>query len=180
MPLIIVDTENMTQLFLGVDVGSSSGAFAIITNEFKVLCLKDFTGWPDFYGIVSKSVENIKFAALEHVFIWPGAAAKASTSFMKNAGAFEALLEVMGIPRELIVPQKWQKVILGALNKPVTKGLPTAEANKIKRDHKKRIKEISLLKATQRFGIELKESEHGKADALNLALYAMKFYQGQI
>lgn len=165
------------QIFLGVDVGTRAGAYALIRSDFTVLRAQNFTTFIDFHSAVT-AAGPITFAALELVRVWPGASAQASTTFMKNAGGYEAILEVLGIKRELVHPKRWQKDILGQLAKPVTRGLPAKDANKIKREYKKKIKETSIKKANERFGIQIEND--GIADALNIALYGMRVFYCQV
>lgn len=170
-------TWGLFKMFLGIDPGLS-GAYAIISETYIVQALADFIGFRPFYAIVKDTMPILTF--IEDVHIWPGASAAGSTTFMKNAGGYEAILEALNIKRLQETPQTWQKAILGTIAKVSTKTLPKKEADRLKREHKKKIKKASVDFANKYFGLQLKDSEDGKADALNMALYALKFHKNQL
>lgn len=167
----------MSSYFLGIDPGVS-GALALIRDDNFVMLSDDFESFSKHYQQLKGYQINLSF--LENVWIMPGAASKSSTTFMKNAGGWEALLSILGIKHMLDTPQTWQKEILGVIPKAITKGLEKKEADRVKREHKKKIKEKSVQEANRFFGLDLKNTEDGKADALNMARFAMKYFHNKV
>lgn len=164
--------------FLGCDPGES-GAFAIIKSDYTVEIIEDFSTFSRFFEVLTTYKERLSFAIIELVFIFPGSRASASTTFMKNTGALEAFCEILNIKRDLVPPQKWQKAILGSITRPNTKELEKKEKNKILTAHRKSIKQLSINKANLRFGLNLTSNDDGKADALNMALYGLKYFNNE-
>lgn len=167
----------MTSYFLGCDPGVS-GAIAVIRNDSFVMLCEDFTSFRKHYEQLKDLEINLAF--IEDVHIWAGSGAKSSTTFMKNAGGWLSLLEILNVKHLLESPQTWQKKIIGTIPKPATKGLEKKDADRIKREHKKAIKLRSVQTANRFFGLDLSSGDDGKADALNMALYAMKYHMNQL
>lgn len=168
------------RVFIGIDPGVS-GAYAIIDEDFKILSLENFTNFKKFWNDLGEygPFANIeRFIVLEDVRIWPGASSQSSTTFMKQVGGLEAIIEVHGVKYEKRLPEKWQKEIGGFPVKPITKGLEKKEADRIKREHKNNIKAHSIKIANAFFGTELSKKEDGKADALNMARLGFKIIRG--
>lgn len=165
--------EAEVKYFLGIDPGVS-GAFAIIDQNYKVLELHSFSSFHFIHDRLSNY--KITMAVMEEVFIWRGSAAKGSTTFMKNAGGWEALLEVLDIPHALIKPDVWMKSTIGLVPRPKTKGMEKKAAAAIKRKHTAGIKLRSISKANKLFVTHLQPKDDGKADALNMARYAMNHF----
>jgi len=140
---------------LGIDPGAS-GAIALITADVvlvenypgDVVAAADLVrGWSARY--------QIRLAALERVASRPGQGVSSTFTFGSNFGAWQGILAALGIPYTLPTPASWQK------------GLITPSDGS---DPKAR----SLAVARRLFPtVDLhRKSDHGKADALLLALYA--------
>lgn len=164
-------------MYLGIDPGVS-GAFAII-DEHKHTLVENFTSFPEIFLAIKPHL--ITLAYIEKVHIMPGAASQGSQTFMMNFGGWIALLDIAGIPYLLKAPTVWQNAIVGAVDKISTKGIEDPkEKARLKREHKKKIKQKSVDFANRYWGdLNLKSSEDGKADAINMALYAMKYHKNQ-
>lgn len=160
-------------LFLGIDPGES-GAFAIVDSDNNVLELHDFHSFLHFFEFVSRI--GFKGAAMESVRLWGIESAQAGTTFMKNAGGEEAILQCLQIRHVMVEPQTWQKSLGVSIAKSVTKGLESKEAAKIRRKDKERLKQKSIEVASKYYGIQEIALNHGKADALNVARYAMEVF----
>ena len=169
------------ELFLGIDPGKS-GAFALIDSDMRPILTENFSNFFRFNEVLNIYKSDIKFCAIELVFIISLTRANSATTFMKNAGGMEALCEAAGLRRELITPQRWQKEILGVIHirKKKDKTESTKDALKRRNENREKIKLLSVQKANMRFGINLNNKQDGIADACNLALYAMKSFRGNL
>lgn len=96
--------------YLGIDPGSSSGAYVLITSEKHILLAKDFTSYSD----IVHDLKDVKIfhAVLEHVHAFPKQGVSSVFKFGANFGAWEGILTALEIPYSLITPQRWQKSIL--------------------------------------------------------------------
>lgn len=165
-------------MYLGIDPGVS-GAFAVIDEHEHVL-IENFTNFKHIHTVLCRM--PIKLAYLEKVHIMPGSSSQGSQTFMMNFGSWISLLDILSIPYILKAPTIWQNTICGATEKVSTKGITdTKEKARLKREHKKKIKAKSVEFANRYWkNLDLKPSEDGKADAINMALYAMKYHKSQI
>lgn len=160
--------------FIGIDPGVS-GAYAIVRADLHIEKIADFTSMLDIYESIREY--RPKGAIMEAVHIWTGSASKASTTFMKNAGGIEAILEVLMIRHQLIQPQFWQKQCGVIITKPPVVGkLTEAQRRKRNAEHKARLKEKSIQQAARFFGLNQKTLNDAKADALNMARIAINMF----
>lgn len=102
---------------------------------------------------------------LEKVHSMPKQRPTAIWTFAENYGALKALLLAYGISRVDVEPKTWQKAI-GATREAVPKGATPSVKERIKREAKKRIKEIVEAKYPQ-IKVTLET-----ADALGILMYA--------
>lgn len=152
-------------IVIGIDVGFS-GAIAILNNTK----IKDLIDMPILK--VSKKthldanrVKNIMIdSKAEHVFIekaqaMPKQGIASTASYMKSAGIIEGVCVGLGIPYTLVTPQAWKKEMMQGMGKE---------------------KEASIFRAKQLYpDIDFpRKKDHGKADALLIALYGTRVLCG--
>ena len=106
-------------LYIGIDPGSSSGAFAfilqtptiklVVTHRFKDNTEKEMCEhlrkWRDDTKI---SGDNIR-AIIEDVHTFPGQGISSAGKFMRNKGLIEGFLMALNIPYKRVSPQRWVK-----------------------------------------------------------------------
>jgi len=110
-----MENRQYVSVFVGVDPGKS-GSMAVLYiagDGYHVLVLRPF-GEAEFLAELrnverlAKSGVVVK-AVVEHVGGMPGQSAPASFNFGDNFGFTRGLLTALGIPYELVRPQKWKK-----------------------------------------------------------------------
>lgn len=177
--------------FIGIDPGKSGG-YAVISRDLSIQKIANFTSMKDLYETIKQF--KIRGAVLEEVHMMPNTAAKSGTTFMKNAGGEEAILEVT-CRYQLIKPQAWQKECGVVVAKPKLppkidkkkfagnkKELNAAMAKRkkdvqrINREHKEKVKEKSIAIASRYFSIKQSELNEHTADALNMARVAARIF----
>lgn len=166
-------------MYLGIDPGVS-GAYAVIDeHQHRILETFKETSWINIYTVLSGN--PIKLAFIEDVYIRGGEGSKSSKTFMMNFGQWMLILALLDIPHLLKSPQVWQKQIIGVVEKISTKDVTDKKVkDRMAREHKKKIKAKSVEYANRYWGnLNLKSTEDGKADALNMAVYAMKYHLNQ-
>lgn len=148
--------------FVGIDPGKTGGITSL-RGDGKLVWSK-FTTWQEMKSFIDSEVRmsDSVFVALEDVHGFPGMHVKAVTTFMKNAGGWEALLEVMGVSHSLIPPTRWQKNVLGVFPKGESKPRALAFAQK--------------YWPAQQF----RKAHSGPIDAALLALYLQRLSLGQV
>lgn len=92
-------------IYIGIDVGKS-GAFAYV-------CDGDSSVYPwdneTFINALKVLKQNGCIACVEKVGAMKGQGVTSMFSFGKSAGYIEGVLETLGIPYQLVPPQKWKK-----------------------------------------------------------------------
>lgn len=133
---------------IGLDPGSSSGAWAAIDHTNKVIGCGDIANKDG--RIVAKTLYDLLMACVspkdtamivvESVHTMPGQGVASQGKFMRAAGAIEAVAELTGFQLILVSPQKWKKH-MGLIGQDKKAGLflarelfPEAKLTKIK-DH---------------------------------------------
>lgn len=144
----------MEKAFVGIDPGAS-GAIALLSQSDAIVsefgCLRHagnvLRGWSNNYQII--------LVALESVHAMPGQGVTSMFNFGRNVGQWEGLIECLGLPCVQPTPQTWQKGLL-------------------KKSDGKDTKDRSLTVARRIFpSVDLHcKGDHGKSDALLLALWA--------
>lgn len=147
----------MQTAFLGVDPGAS-GAVALITADEHLV--EPWPGDPVAAADLVRSwcaSHKIRLAALERVSARPGQGVSSTFSFGANYGTWQGILAGLGIPFMMPTPATWQRGLI----------VPSDGA-----DPKAR----SLAVARRLFPtVDLhRKGDHGKADALLLAMYAQR------
>lgn len=138
--------------YLGIDPGKTGG-YALVNREGKIQVISAFHSWTETRNSLLP-FNDIAFCAIEKVASLSGQGVKSTFTFGMNYGAWLAFLELYSISHELIPPPRWQQKLLGHFPKGQSK-------------------ERSLNFINRRYPhANFKKSEHGKTDAICLALYA--------
>ena len=146
--------------FMGVDPGKT-GAYAVISGDFTFAEAWEFG--PEL-GTVSDRIKElaeayqIALCCIEQVGPDPKWGKNRIAVFLKNAGHWEGILACTKIPYFSATPRTWQRGVYDS-------------ATRVKDT-----KLVSLAHAKRRFPmVDLsRKKDHGKADALNMALWARK------
>ena len=144
-------------LFVGIDPGQT-GALAAIDGTRKARFLAkapdSAAGMADLVREVRR-VGPIRLAVLERTQAMPGNGVVAMHNYGRHAGAWEGVLATLRVPVTQPYPKVWQVLVRA----------PGCRRG----DTKKR----SIASARRLFGVELKRSQDGMADALHMALWAL-------
>jgi len=147
--------------YAGIDPGQG-GALAIVSDN-----MQEAFAW-DFPGSIEAAADLLREVFLEHhplltgiekVGAMPKQGVSSTFAFGQNYGAWLGALASLQMPHILVTPGKWQKALLDS-----SPG-----------DTKQR----SLSMARRLFpNVELSRvKDHGRADALLLALYSSRWHQ---
>jgi crossover junction endodeoxyribonuclease RuvC len=99
--------------FIGLDPGSSSGAYGIIDHDGKYVTCGDIPTVDSrvdvrlLFSRINLFVES--YYAVEDVHTMPKQGIASSGKFMRAAGAIEATAALTGAPMMLVTPQRWKK-----------------------------------------------------------------------
>lgn len=105
----------MNRVFIGVDPGKNGG-LAIIWDDGKITAEAwDDTEFIELMRIAAKhlAAEGLNaVCCVEKVGAAPKQGVTSMFNFGKSAGFIEGVLQALGIPYQLITPQKWKKEFL--------------------------------------------------------------------
>lgn len=147
---------------IGIDPGKNGGIAVITPNktwarvyseEVLLLVLGYYQDWSD--GVI---------CYLEHVHAMPKQGVSSTFNFGMNFGFIQGVLKAYGIPYELVTPQKWKKEFSC-----------TSDKNTSIEVCKRLFPNVNL-KATDR----CKKDHDGMAEALLIAEYGRRHYNGQL
>lgn len=100
----------MTNIYIGVDPGKK-GAFAVIdgpNREAFAWSDSEFAAFMAQYSDAARARRCNIVAAVEKVGARPHQGVVSTFSFGKSAGFIEGVLTAVGIPFQLVTPQKWK------------------------------------------------------------------------
>lgn len=101
----------MSKVIIGIDPGALGGIAVINGDEVKAIRMPET--FPDIYNTLHDygfSLEDTVIAYLENVgHGLPGQSSKATATFARHNGHLEMALYALGIPTEMVTPQKWMK-----------------------------------------------------------------------
>lgn len=101
------------KIFIGLDPGSSSGAYGIIDEDGEYVTCGDIPvidGRVDARSLfVLLDMPFDGYIAVENVHTMPGQGIASSGKFMRAAGAIEATAVLTSCPVTLVNPQMWKK-----------------------------------------------------------------------
>lgn len=151
-------------IYVGIDPGQKGG-YAVISKSETGQAVFAYP-WDDtFFAMEMASLMHMKehgiVAAVEKVGARPGQGTVSMFNFGKNAGYIEGVLSALGIPYQLVPPNKWKKdfSLIGK-----DKQASIATCHKLFPDLD--------LKRTER----CKTDSDGKAEATLLAEYARRHF----
>lgn len=152
------------RIWLGIDPGQS-GAMAFISTGPKVMDFEDgeCISWlkaisDQLISPLGKDYPQAK-AVLEKVHSMPKQGVASSFGFGMNFGIWRGRLEALGIPYDLVTPQKWQKVMFDSQTRGDRKAMSLDRARRL-------FPEMSdMLK---------RKKDHSRADALLIAEYCRR------
>lgn len=151
-------------LFLGIDIGKKGG-IAQLDSEGKAAAWRMPEDAMEVAKLIRKLLADqvalgrrIDLVCVERVGAMPKQGVKSMFTFGTGYGVILGALAALDIPHMLVTPRQWQKEMLDA---------GTGET-----------KERSLNMARRLFpAVDLRfKSDDGKADALHMARYAMKYF----
>jgi len=150
---------------LGIDPGKK-GAVAVVSDGF----FSEARVWP-YPGDTVSAADLIReivtefrpaLCALEKVASMPRDGRASAFSFGRNLGAWEGILAALGLPYVYVTPQKWQRALLDSAGGPNPKTRSLAMARRL----------FPALDLSRK-------GDHGKADALHLARWALREFHGR-
>jgi hypothetical protein len=176
---------NIAPCVVGIDPGLGGGiAFLRLTGEAVAVYLMPTLGGPkrevdgaELAAILSRSSVSgrIALAAVESVASRPAQGIVSAFTFGRACGVVDGVLAALGIPRESVAPQRWQKEVIGL---PAKGGDPKAR--------RKAAKDRSLAYARRRFpSVSLvpegcRVESDGLADALGIAEFARRLVAREV
>lgn len=158
------------KFFAGIDPGMSKqapGAWAYVSEDLSVV---EAYLWPEV-GITevayiwnSGDLSSIALAVLERQQVMPKQGAVTGGKIMENYGQWQGLLLGLSVPHRIENAKTWQAHIL--------------DAGKGRHKGREAVKLASVGHAKRVFpGVDIsRKKDWGKADALNMALFARKIF----
>lgn len=151
-----------TDVSIGIDPGKSGAIAILLDGKISLLTAFETAGLTDvakaIVGEHRDSFEGHTACCVEKVGAMPGQGVTSMFSFGKTAGYIEGVLDAMGIPYQLVPPQRWKKEF--GLNSDKEKSIEVA----------KRLFPGVNLRRTDR----CKKDHDGMAEALLMAEYARR------
>lgn len=99
---------------VGIDPGSASGSYAVLTLDGKVLftgCFKKKSPH-DFKNDMKLSIiGSIALVWVEKVGAMPGQGIVSAFHFAENFGMIQGVLATLEVPHEIIRPLEWQRLL---------------------------------------------------------------------
>jgi hypothetical protein len=153
-------------IYIGLDPGSSSGAYGIINHDEDFIACGDILsvdGRVDAIWLYEKimswvNVYDTAMIAVESVHSMPKQGIASTAKFMRAAGVIEAVAALTRYPYILVTPQAWKKYH-GLIGSAKSASLETARLHWEDAD-------LRLVK------------HHGRADALLMALWLKRKNHG--
>ena len=155
----------MITIYIGIDPGQT-GAIAILPDQESMLANKVFD-FDDGNALIclkniGREVSNGTIQAkaiIEKVGAMPKQGVSSTFKFGTNYGQWIGRLEALGIPFDFVTPQKWKKVMFDSMVKGNVKEMSRNRAQRLLPNMADRLK---------------RKMDHNRAEALLIALYAMK------
>ena len=155
----------MTRLYLGIDPGLT-GAIALVNADGTLFAVEDLPTTARGSGRVKRELDaaglvhllrphaaDIAFGLVERVGAMPGQGVASMFSLGHSTGVLDGILAALGIPHRVVTPATWKKLA----ELPADKALTLSAA-------RRRWPGASLTRVR----------DHGRAEALFLALVAMR------
>jgi len=154
------------RIFIGIDPGQTGAMAMIAPKGIKVWDYDDGEGI-SWLKELSVQIKNslltrdpiYSHAVLEKVHSMPKQGVSSSFKFGDNFGQWKGRLDALGIPYDLVTPQKWQKEIFDSMTKTDRKTMSLDRARRL-------FPEMSdMLK---------RKKDHNRAEALLIAEYCRR------
>lgn len=164
-----IDMKSNYDYIIGIDPGKD-GAVAILDwhDNCEYFRLGKVQERRAMIALLTKTARS-SFIVMEDVHSVYGAAAKSNFGFGRELGRILGILEALDVEPDLYVaPTKWQSLMMNPPLRPLYSIYEKKIAEKIRREHVKRLKAESIRAAKAAFSIE-GDLHDGAADALNIA-----------
>lgn len=155
-----MNSVNIDSAFLGFDPGKD-GAMAVVGPHLVPSAVAFDKG---LYVAELRDLKKqfLLFAVIEHVNAMPGQGVTSCFSFGESFGWLQGVLDALGIPYELVRPQKWKKEFSC-----------TSDKNTSIEVAHRLFPEVDLRRTPQ-----CRKPHDGKAEALLMAEYARRVRNG--
>jgi len=146
--------------FGGVDPGAT-GALAIINEEAKAIQIVDWDEPSELWGNLIKLPywKDVKLVVLELVHAMPKQGVSSSFKFGVNYGQWQMALAALEVPYVLITPQRWRKVL---------------DSSVPAKPEKEDLRQFALRRWPEASGLLTRKGDHGRAEALIMALWGLR------
>jgi crossover junction endodeoxyribonuclease RuvC len=152
-------------IYIGIDPGQT-GAIAFLSDRESTLSNKVFDfedgnalAWLKTVGREITHGSMRAKAVLEKVSAMPKQGVSSTFKFGTNYGQWIGRLESLGISFDFVTPQKWKKAMFDSMVKGDLKEMALDRARRLLPNMADRLK---------------RKKDHGRAEALLMALYAMR------
>ena len=158
------------RLVAGIDPGKNGAVAVVDADTLKAEVFPMPADIMELARILERY--QLKLVVMERQQPFPKQGVKSVFNLGRHYGCLETVIRLKKIPLEIVSPQKWQRELLGNISVP--KGLTRKDAKAYRRKETKR---RSLERAKRLFPNLAEEigSHDGKADALNIALWGIRF-----
>ena len=159
------------RIVAGIDPGKR-GAIAVVDAD--TLKAEVFPMPEDIVELAQMldQIQSLKLVVMERQQPFPKQGVKSVFNLGRHYGCLETVIRLKKIPLEIVSPQKWQRELLGNISVP--KGMSRKEAKAYRRRETKR----RSIERAKRLFPDLADdigNHDGKADALNIALWGIRF-----
>jgi hypothetical protein len=147
----------------GVDPGKT-GALGIINDEGKFIEVVDWSEPPELWSNLTRLPYwgNTRMVILEKVSARPGQGVSSSFKFGTNYGQWQMALSALHVPYSLITPQRWRKIL---------------DSSVPAKPEKEDLRQFALRRFPEASEFLSRKGDHGRAEALIMALYARENYK---
>ena len=152
--------------FGGIDPGAT-GAFGLIDTTDKFITVIDWSEpielWNNLHKFVSIDMwKDTKMVVLEKVSSMPGQGVSSTFKFGINYGQWQMALAALGVPYVLITPQRWRKIL---------------DSSVPAKPEKEDLRQFAIRRFPDAINFLSRKGDHGRAEALIMALFARENYR---
>lgn len=148
-------------IFIGIDPGKS-GALMAINEKRAIVCSRPY-GREEYINALTHMNKHFDcHCVVEHVGAMPKQGCVSMFNFGENFGFIQGILETIGMPYELVRPQKWKRIFSC-----------TSDKNTSIEVARRLFPEAKLLRTDR-----CKKPDDGMAEALLMAEYARRIQNG--
>ena len=163
-----------TKCYVGIDPGKQG--YIAWWYDGNLFWEKIPPNFNDLFDLLNTQVVRIgdTVVGVEKATAYRGQGARSINSYLIPFGALLGFLEILDCAIHLISPRMWQSYFKIKSSIKVKKGLDKKERNKLKYRQRKELKEMSIQKAQEVWGVEVKD--HNLADSLLILKYMIDKY----